>query len=142
MSTPFIRKGYPAVTPYLIVEGASGLLDFIKNVFGAEEIIVMRMPDGGIAHASVTLNGAVIELSDANPNWPAIPASLHVYVPDTDATFKKALDAGATILMEPTDQFYGERSGSVKDSWGNQWHIATMQEELSNEEMVKRAPKG
>ncbi|PTX99560.1 hypothetical protein DB346_17135 [Verrucomicrobia bacterium LW23] len=141
MSKPFIRKGYTAVSPYLIVNGAAALLDFMRNVFGAKEMIRMPTPSGSIAHASVEIHGAVIELADATERWKPMPTSLHIYVPDTDATFKAALNAGATILMEPADQFYGERSASVEDAWGNQWHIATMLIELTNEEIAERAPK-
>jgi uncharacterized glyoxalase superfamily protein PhnB len=99
----------------------------------------MPNPEGGIAHASVTIHGAVIELADETEHWAAMPASLHVYVQDTDATFAKAIKAGAVSKMDPADQFYGERSGTVKDSWGNLWHIATLKEELSDAEMHKRA---
>src|SRR5690606_24392068 len=94
--------------------------------------------DGRIQHAALRIQGAVIELSDGNKDWPPIPAALHIYVPDTDAAYAKALEAGATSLFEPADMYYGERSGGVRDAAGNHWYIATFQEKLSDEEMERR----
>jgi PhnB protein len=114
-----ILEDYRAVTPYLVVEGAEKLIDFMKQVFGAKETERISMPDGSIRHAEVRINDSVIMLGDARGNtWKAMPSSIYLYVMDCDAVYKQALEAGATSLMEPKDQFYGDRSGGVKDpSW-------------------------
>jgi PhnB protein len=114
-----ILEDYRAVTPYLVVEGAEKLIDFMKQAFGAKETERISMPDGSIGHAEVRINDSAIMLGDARGNtWKAMPSSIYLYVMDCDAVYKQALEAGATSLMEPKDQFYGDRSGGVKDpSW-------------------------
>jgi PhnB protein len=137
-ATHHVPPGLTAVTPYLIVENAAGLLDFLERAFGAEILGRFEHPDGRIAHAKVRLGDACVELADARPEWPARPGSLHYYVPDTDAAFARALAAGATSLYEPADMDYGERSGGVEDPCGNHWYIATCQEVLSDEQLRRR----
>lgn len=134
-----IPKGYNTVNAYLIVPNASELIDFVTEVFGANEVMRMPLPEGGVAHAEVRLGDSTIECADACEAWPAMPASLHVYVPDIDDAYERALAAGGKTASEPKDQFYGERSASVRDSNGNLWHIATKTEDLSIEEMKRRA---
>ncbi|MEM8963179.1 MAG: VOC family protein [Acidobacteriota bacterium] len=124
MST-HIPKGYPAVMPYLTVESAERLLDFVKTVFDAEELEISRRDDGSVAHAAARVLGCVIEMSDGRPEWPPRPGALHVYLDDTDATYQRALDAGATSIYVPADQEYGERSAGVVDPVGNNWYLAT-----------------
>ena len=126
-----------AVTPYLIVDDAAGLIDFLEQAFGAETLARFEEEDR-IAHAKLRLGDACVELSDARPEWPARPGSLHYYVPDTDAAYARALEAGATSIYEPADMPYGERSGGVEDPFGNHWYIATLQQELSDEELRQR----
>lgn len=138
MSGTYTPKGYNTVSPYLTVNNASGLLDFIKEVFGAEELGCYRHPEGGITHAAVRIGDSVVELSDTGGPWGPTPAALHVYVENCDDIYKRAVDAGATSLHEPMDHFYGERSAAVKDAFGNNWYIATFLEEVSNEEMDRR----
>lgn len=124
MSASHIPPGLPCLMPYLTVEGAARLLQFAKEAFDAVEL--ERHEDGGrIMHAAVRLGDSVIETGDANDRWGATPASLHYYVPDCDAAYRRALEAGAESLMEPTDMPYGERSAAVRDPVGNKWYLAT-----------------
>ena len=133
-----IPEGYHSVTPVLTVEGASNLIDFLRQVFDAEEEERFTGPDGRIRHAEVRIGDSLIMISDATPEFPAFPAMINVYIEDTDAAYKRALRAGATSLREPSDQFYGDRTGGVKDQFGNQWWIATHVEDVSQEELEKR----
>lgn len=134
-----IPPGYHTVTPYLIVVGAGRLIDFMKEAFGAEEIYRSAKPDGTLGHCQVRIGDSMVELADGNEQWKPRTCALHLYVPDTDATYAQAIAAGATSLFEPADTFYGDRSGGVVDPCGNQWYIATRQEELSEEEINRRA---
>ena len=120
-----IRTGFHTVTPYLTVQGAAGLLDFITRVFGGEELRRDLRPDGTIMNAEIRIGDSVVELSEASEAWPAMPGALHVYLPDTDAVYERALAAGATTLYAPADMEYGERSAGVRDQCGNAWFIAT-----------------
>jgi PhnB protein len=135
-----IPEDYHVVTPYLVVEGAEKLINFMKQAFDAKETERMSMPDGSIGHAEVRIGDSVIMLGDARGDtWKAMPSSIYLYVTDCDAVYKQALEAGATSLMEPKDQFYGDRSGGVKDPVGNHWFIATHKEDLTKDELDKRA---
>jgi PhnB protein len=134
-----VPDGYHAVTPYLVVQGAEKLIDFVKQAFDAKEIERMSMPDGKIGHAEVRIDDSVIMIGDAREEtWKAMPSSIYLYVADCDAIYKRALEAGATSLMEPKDQFYGDRSGGIKDPVGNHWFIATHKEDLSKDELDNR----
>lgn len=134
-----IREGFHTVTPYLIVQGAERLIEFMKQAFGAEEIYRSPKPDGTLGHCQVRIGDSMVELADGNEQWQPAPATLHLYVPDTDATFERAIQAGATQLFAPSDTFYGDRSGAVVDPSGNRWFIATRIENLSDEEVHRRA---
>ena len=131
--------GYHTVTPYLMVAGVDGLIDFLERAFGAQVTERMVRADGSIGHAEVRLGDSVIMLGEAGGNWPAAPATLHLYVDDADAAYRQALAAQATSVMEPADQFYGDRMAGVTDAWGNTWWLATRVEEVPREEMEKRA---
>ena len=96
-------------------------------------------PEGRVMHAEVQIGDSRIMVAEVCGEWNPIPAMLHVYVNDADATYRTAIEAGATSLQEPTDQFYGDRSGGVKDAFGNHWWIATHKEDISPEEMQKRS---
>jgi uncharacterized glyoxalase superfamily protein PhnB len=134
-----IPDGYHSVTPILMVDGAAQLIDFLKQAFGAKEKERFATPAGKIAHAEVTIGDSVVQLSDATREWEPIQVPLLVYVTDTDATYKRALKAGATSVREPMDAFYGDRTAGVKDSFGNTWWIATHTEDVSREEIERRA---
>ena len=139
MTVPFTPAGYASVTPYLVVSGASDLIEFAKQTFQATEMQRMSMPDGSLMHAEIRIGDSVIMLADASPVWPALSAMLHVYVPDVDACYARALAAGASTVREPEDQFYGDRSASVRDQSGIMWAIATHVEDVSPEETERRA---
>jgi PhnB protein len=124
--TPYIRKGFHTVTPYLIVKNAAGLMDFIKNGLGGAEVFRVQRPGSELLmHAEARIGNSMLEMADAVEAIPPTPGALHLYVQDADAVYKKAVEAGAKSLHEMTDQEYGERSGSVKDEFGNNWYIAT-----------------
>jgi PhnB protein len=134
-----IPDGYHTVTPYILVQGADKLIDFLKNAFDAKETERFPMPDGTIGHAEVRLGDSVIMLSDARgEEYRPLASGIHLYVENCDATYQRALEAGATSTMQPADQFYGDRSAGVKDQFGNHWWIATHREDLSKEELAKR----
>lgn len=141
MAVQPIPEGYHAVTPYLAVDGADRLLEFVKQAFGAEETVKMPTPDGKIGHAEVKIGDSIVMLSDASTGdqGVAMPGMIHLYVEDADATYGRALAAGGTSMREPTDQFYGDRMAGVKDPVGNHWWIATHVEDVPPEEMARRA---
>src|SRR2546426_3769066 len=123
MAVQPIPEGYTAVTPYLAVEDASKLLEFVKQAFGAEETFKTPTPDGKIGHAEVKINGSMIMLADASTSdqGQAMPGMIHLYVDDTDKSYRRALEAGATSLREPQNMFYGDRTAGVRDPVGNHW---------------------
>ena len=134
-----IPDGYSAVTPYLIVEDAAGFLGFLADAFGAVERMRMPMGEGLIGHAEVEIGGAPVMLSDAAPpDFPVSSAQLHLYVADVDAAYAQAVNAGATSVAEPADQFYGDRSARVSDPSGNVWTIACPVEDIHLDEMSRR----
>lgn len=121
-----LREGFHSLTPYLIVPGAARFIDFVREAFGAEEKLRVPAADPSrIVHAEVKIGDSMIELSDGNEQHPPRPAAIHLYVPDTDAAWPKAIAAGATPIHAVAEMPYGERSGSVKDAFGNHWYIAT-----------------
>jgi uncharacterized glyoxalase superfamily protein PhnB len=125
VSVPFKPQGYSTVSPYLIVDGASRTIDFLVRVFGAVEL--RRFPDatGRLMHAEVRIGDSVIMLADGGEGWPPIPAHVHTYVSDVDATYKVALEAGATSVQAPVKKEDEDRRGGVKDTGGTTWWIAT-----------------
>jgi PhnB protein len=134
-----VPDGYPTVSPYLIVRGVSELVGFLKHVFEAEEIERIPGPDGAVSHAEVRIGDAMVMMGEAPEGYEPKPGSCYVYVPDVDAVYERALEAGATSVMEPADQFYGDRTGGVEDASGSTWWIATHIEDVSHEELLKRA---
>lgn len=138
-ATSHIPAGFHTVTPYLVVQHVDRLLTFLKQAFGAEEVLRMPRADGSIAHAMVKIGDSLIQMGEPHGQWTPMPAGLHIYVKDIDTVYKRAIDAGATSVHEPVDMFYGERSGAVKDPSGNHWYIATHTDDLSDEELRQRA---
>jgi PhnB protein len=139
MAVKPIPEGYQSVTPYLIVEGAAELIDFVQEAFGAEQRFRMDTPDGSVAHAEVTIGDSVVMTADASEEWPAKPGALHLYVEDCDTVFRRAVAAGATEIQEPRNEFYGDRSGCVRDPAGNIWWVVTHVEDVPEDEMAQRA---
>jgi uncharacterized glyoxalase superfamily protein PhnB len=140
MSVKPIPDGYHTVTPYLVVDGVDKVVAFAKQAFGAKEPFpAMKRPDGSIGHAEIQVGDSKIMLGGTMPGYPAMPAMLYLYVEDCDAWYKRAIAAGATSVMEPADQFYGDRNCGVKDVAGNQWWFATHKEDVPPEELGRRA---
>src|SRR5437773_592403 len=133
-----VPEGYHTVTPYLIVNDAAALIEFIKRAFGGQVMFQMAGPDGSVGHSEMRIGDSMVMLGSAKENWKAMPAMIHLYVEDCDAVYAKALEAGAEVVMPLSDQFYGDRSGGVKDANGNMWWIATHKEDVSEEEMKRR----
>jgi len=142
-----IPDGYPRVTPYLYIDGASTAIDFYRSVLGASERMRMPGPDGKIGHAELEVGDSVIMLADANPAMDVrspksiggTPMALHVYVDDVDGVFGRAMESGAKQLRPVENQFYGDRSGSFEDPFGHHWNIATHVEDVPPGEMAERA---
>ncbi|MBV9530280.1 MAG: VOC family protein [Bradyrhizobium sp.] len=135
-----VPDGYHTLTPYLVVDGAEKIIHFMKEAFGARPVFdPMMRPDGKVMHAEFRIGDSVVMISDSSERAQATSAVLHLYVPNVDAVYQKALKAGATSLSEPADQFYGDRSGGVRDPAGNRWHIGTHIEDVSPAELKKRA---
>ncbi len=143
-----IPDGYRTVTPYLTVHDAAQALDFYRRAFGTEEIVRMPGPDGKVMHAELKVGDSIVMLSDEFPGMSSCRAPkslggtttmLFLYVPDVDAAFKRAVDAGCKVLMPVADMFWGDRFGKLEDPFGNQWGLATHKEDLTPEEIRQRA---
>lgn len=147
MAVKPIPEGYHTLTPYLIVKGAAAALEFYAKALGARELVRMADPSGKVGHAEMKIGDSPFMLADEFPEMGAVapPAggghsvSFLVYVPDVDAAFARALAAGAKAVRPVQDQFYGDRSGTLEDPFGHQWTLATHVEDVSPEEMERRA---
>ena len=125
MSVAYKPEGYTSVAPYLVVDGAVRTINFLTRVFDATELRRYPTPDGRILHAEVRIGDTVVMVADGNAGWPPIGAHVHVYVPDVDATYQRALQAGAMSVQEPKKKDDADRRGGVKDAGGTTWWIAT-----------------
>ena len=142
-----IPDGYPRVTPYLHVDGATRAIEFYSTVFGATERMRMAAPGGRIGHAELQIGDSVIMLADEFPDMNVrgpktiggTPVTVMVYVEDVDQVFNRALKAGAREIRPVMDQFYGDRSGEFEDPFGHRWNVATHVEDVPPDEMAKRA---
>jgi PhnB protein len=139
MATKPIPDGYHTVTPYLIVDDAQKLIDFLKRAFDAKETFCMKGEGEKIRHAEVLIGDSIVMISDGTPEWKARSSMLYLYVEDIDAVYQRAVQAGATSVKEPANQFYGDRTAGVTDPVGNYWGIATRVEDVSPEELAKRS---
>ena len=140
MAAKAIPEGYHTVTPYLTVRGAPQVIEFLKQAFRAElSHEPVKRPDGTIMHAQVQIGDSRIMIAEENEMAKATPSSLYLYVPNVDGVFQQAVKAGGSTIMEPMDMFYGDRSGGVKDPSGNSWYIATHKEDVTPQELAKRA---
>ena len=132
MSKTFKPTGYNSVSPYFIVNGAQRLIDLLKNIFDATELRRYNMPDGTIMHAEIQIDDSVIMLGDSSDKYPPVPTVMHVYVPDVDKTFEKAIEAGCEVIEKPKQQENDpDRRGTFKDFAGNMWSIGTQLDALS-----------
>lgn len=139
MAVRYIPEGYPTVSPYLVVTDVPAVIDFVERVLDGKVVERMEGPGGDVSHAEVRVGDSLLMMGPAEDESKRMPAMLHIYVPDVDAVYQRALDAGATSVREPADQFYGDRSGGVKDAEGNTWWFATHIEDVSPEELARRA---
>lgn len=139
MTVKPIPDGYHTITPYLVVRDAASLIGFLQQAFDARESERIEAPDSSIIHAEVRIGDSVVMMGDAGENNPPMQTMLHLYLEDCDAAYRRALAAGATSLREPEDQFYGDRTGGVKDAFGNQWWFATRIEDVPSEVIQRRA---
>jgi PhnB protein len=146
MAAKPIPEGYHTVTPYLAVDDAAQAIEYYKNAFGAKELGRMEAPGGAIGHAELEIGDSRVMLSDPFPQSSTKPpkelggtsASVFMYVEDVDAVVKQAVNAGARVLMEVEDQFWGDRFGTIEDPFGHSWSIATHVEDLTPEEIAAR----
>ena len=146
MATKPIPEGYHTLTTYLAVDDAAAAIDFYKRAFGAKELMRMDAPGGKIGHAELQIGDSRVMLSDPFPQSQVKPpkelggctGGAFMYAEDVDSAFKQAVDAGATVAMEPEDMFWGDRFGSVIDPFGHHWSIATHVEDLTPEVIAER----
>ena len=146
-----IPEGYSTVVPYISVKGASDAIAFYKKAFGAEELMRMPMPDGTVGHAEIKIGDSIVMLADEMDHPDAISKSprtlggvtsgLCLYVADCDAVFNRAVEAGGKVRRPLTTQFYGDRSGTVEDPFGQVWTISTHVEDVPPDEMQRRMEK-
>jgi len=142
-----IPEGYHSVTPYLILSGASEAIAFYKKALGAEEVLRLADPGGKVHHAEISIGDSRIMLADEHPEIQALspktvggsPVSIHLYVEDVDRAIERAVAAGAKLVRPVADQFYGDRTGGIEDPFGYRWFIATHKEDLTIEEIRRRA---
>ena len=147
MAVPFKPDGYHTATPYLIIHGAAAAIDFYKSVFGATEVMRIPHPDGRVGHAEIKIGDSTIMLADEFPelghrgpkSLGGTTVSLMLYVEDADAVFDRAIAAGAEVVKPMMNQFYGDRSGTFYDPFGHGWTVATHVEDVSPDEMQRRA---
>jgi PhnB protein len=145
--TKAIPEGYHAITPYLMVKRAAEAIEFYRRAFGAVERERMQGPGGRIRHAEITIDCSRVMLADEHPEIGALgpetiggsPVGLHLYVEDVDAVVARAVAAGATLTRPVADQFYGDRIGGITDPFGHRWFIATHKEDLTKDELHRRA---
>jgi PhnB protein len=147
MSVKAIPDGFHSITPYLGIEHAADAIEFYKRVFGATELFRLLAPNGTVGHAEISIGDSSIMLGEpCNPgplrssqSQPGTSVGLHLYVSDVDGQFAQAVEAGAKVIRPVQDQFYGDRSGTLEDPFGHVWFIATHKEDLSVEEIGRRA---
>ncbi len=136
-----IPEGMHTVTPYLMVNQGAMLMEFIKKAFNGQVTSEMDTDDGKVMHATMKIGDSTIMIADATEHYGPVQSMLHVYVDDVDKVYKQALNAKGQSIREPKNEFYGDRSAGIKDPWDNQWWIATRVEDVSEEEMKRRAEK-
>lgn len=138
-SVHWLPKGHAVVSTVLAAKDAAKLRDFIVRVFDAQVHECHSDSDGVLRHAEAKLGDSVIMLGEACGEWGPTTAAFYVYVPDCDATYRSAVEAGATGVMPPQDMFYGDRHGTFRDAWGNMWSVGTHIEDVPPEEMARRS---
>ena len=138
MAVKPVPEGYRTVTPYLIVQDANALLTFVRDAFKAQVVEEHRTPDGTVVHADFMIGDSHVMAGQGSDRWPAQPGTVLLYVEDADAIYRAALAAGGVSIQEMTTQFYGDRSGGVRDPSGVTWWISTHVEDVPREELERR----
>ena len=138
MAVKPIPENYPRVSPYLIVKNVEETMDFIQSVFDGKVREKMKTPNGSVNHGEISIGDSVIMMGRATESHEPQNVMLYIYVDDTDAAYKRALEKGAESVMEPADQFYGDRNAGVKDKDGISWWMASHIEDISPEELQRR----
>ena len=138
MAVKPIPENYPRVSPYLIVKNVEKTMDFIQYVFDGKVREKMKTPNGSVNHGEISIGDSVIMMGRATESHEPQNVMLYIYVDDTDAAYKRALEKGAESVMEPADQFYGDRNAGVKDKDGISWWMASHVEDISPEELQRR----
>lgn len=133
-----IPEGFHTVTPFLNIKDARAFIAFLEKAFDARLLFCMDTPEGKVRHAQVRIGDSMVMVSESCDQWPAMPAALYLYVPDVDAVYARAVAAGATSIMAPADQFYGDRNAGVHDAYGNVWWIGTHIEDVPPDELERR----
>lgn len=133
-----VPEGYHTVTPFLLVEDAEQLIEFIQKAFGGTVNYMMKSDDGKVRHSTVKIGDSLVMISSGTEQFQSMPCMLHLYLEDVDSVYEQALLAGGKSLRKPENQFYGDRSAGIQDKWNNQWWMATHIEDVSDEEMKKR----
>jgi len=141
MSTAYKPEGHTSVSPYLVVDGAASTIEFLKRVFDATELMRIPAPGDTVMHAAVRIDDSVVMLADGGQHFPPIPAHVHVYVRDVDATYRRALDAGALSVQEPVKKDDPDKRGGVRDAGGTTWWIGTKVERAASRRAPSAAPR-
>jgi len=144
-----VPKGYRTATPYLTIKDVKAALEFYKKAFNAKEILAMPAPDGKIMHAEIKIGNSMVMMGEGWSDYGVLSpksiggsgSSIYLYVRNCDRVYKRAVKAGATSVMEPADQFYGDRSAKVIDPFGHVWGINTHKEDVTPEELAERGKK-
>jgi PhnB protein len=138
MSVRWVPKGFHTITPNIVVDDAEQAVVFLKKAFGAVENYRLTLSNGKITHCELKLGDSVLNLGESMEGWPARGLVAQIYVEDSDELFRRAVQAGAKVIMPMTDMFFGSREGRIADPFGNVWTIATLKEELAPDEMQRR----
>lgn len=138
MNEQWIPEGFHTITPNIIVDDAEAAIAFLKTALGASERYRLTTVNGKIAHCELSLGDSIVNLGESMEGWPAHSLVAQIYVEDSDALFKRAVAAGASVIMPMTDMFFGSREGRVSDPFGNIWTIASLKERVSPAEMQSR----
>ncbi len=142
-----VEEGFHSITPHLVCRNAVAAIDFYKRAFGAEEIMRLVGPDGTLMHGSIKIGNSILMLTDEMPQWGSLsplslkgsPVTVHLAVPDVDATFARAIKEGAKSTMPVADQFWGDRYGKLQDPFGHVWSVATHVRDMTHDEIMKAA---
>jgi PhnB protein len=134
-----VPEGLYTITPYLVVDNAIDLIEFLKQAFDARETFMHKTQEGKIMHSTVTIGNSTLMITDTMDGMPAQTGMFYLYLENVDDVFQKALNAGGTTVRDVRDEFYGDRAGALKDKWGNVWWIATHMEDVKPDELERRS---